>query len=119
MKTIIELPYLTAGLNGDKGLIREHYRAAKKTKEKLIYEVRSQTSNKHKGRVSVVYTRFYCGQSMDWDNAAASFKHIGDALVMAGVIEDDKPDIIISFTPIQTRVKTRKEVKTIIEIIDK
>ena len=119
MRTIIELPYLTAGLNGDKGLIRESYHTAKRTKQKLIYEIRSQTSNKHKGKVSITYTRCFCGQSMDWDNAAASFKHIGDALVMSGVIEDDKLDIIISFTPIQTRVKTRKEVKTIIEIIDK
>lgn len=44
---------------------------------------------------------------MDWDNAAASFKHVGDALVMEKVIEDDHPKIIRDFIVRQVLSKER------------
>jgi hypothetical protein len=46
---------------------------------------------------------------MDWDNFAASFKHIGDSLVAAGVIIDDKPSIIIQFLPQQIKSKIKEQ----------
>ena len=46
---------------------------------------------------------------MDWDNFAASFKHLGDSLVNAGVIVDDKPAIIVKFTPIQIKSKIKDQ----------
>ena len=54
---------------------------------------------------------------MDWDNFSASFKHIGDALVKAGVIQDDNPQIIVDFLPKQVKVSKRKQQR--VEIIIK
>ena len=46
---------------------------------------------------------------MDWDNAAGSFKLIGDALVKCGILEDDNPKIIKEFKVDQERVRKRYE----------
>ncbi len=48
-------------------------------------------------------------QAMDWDNAAARFKCIGDAMVLAGVLADDNPDVVRAFHVKQQRVKHRGE----------
>ena len=32
---------------------------------------------------------------MDWDNAIATLKPYMDSLVIAGIIEDDKPDVVV------------------------
>ena len=117
---IFKLPFLTAGLNGNDGLIRQHFTAAKKVKDKLKMLILSQ---KPKGLraidepVKVTYIR-YASVLCDWDNAAASFKHIGDALTDAGVIIDDSPHIIKEFTTRQIKCK-RVDVRTeiIIEFI--
>jgi hypothetical protein len=52
---------------------------------------------------------------MDWDNFAASFKHIGDSLVAAGVIVDDKPAIVTEFLPNQIKISKRDQQR--IEVI--
>ena len=44
---------------------------------------------------------------MDWDNAAGSFKLVGDALVQCGILEDDNPKVIKEFAVEQERVKKR------------
>jgi flavoprotein len=54
---------------------------------------------------------------MDWDNFAASFKHIGDALVSNKVIKDDKPGVVVQFLPEQIKCK-RVEQKVVIIIED-
>jgi len=54
---------------------------------------------------------------MDWDNFSASFKHIGDALVDLGVIQDDKPSIVTQFLPQQIKSK-RIDQKVVIIIED-
>lgn len=116
-KLIFKLSFLTAGLNGDNGLIREHYSKAKKMKDKLKLIFLSQ---KPKGMrvidepVRIIYKR-YTSVYMDWDNAAASFKHIGDALQDALIILDDNPNIVKEFIPQQIKVP-RKEARTEIEI---
>ena len=46
---------------------------------------------------------------MDWDNAAGSFKLIGDALVTLGIIIDDNPNVVINFQVKQQKVKKRDE----------
>lgn len=46
---------------------------------------------------------------MDWDNAAGSFKLIGDALVQCGILLDDNPTVIKEFIVKQERVRKRNE----------
>ena len=116
MRTIIEIKGVIPGLNGNDGLIREHWGAAKKRKTKYQLLIRSQTKNRHTGAVRIQYIG-YKSILMDWDNFAASFKHIGDSLVNAKVIVDDKPGIIVQFLPDQIKCK-RKDQKIVVIIDD-
>ena len=107
--TRIVIPERIPGLNGNDGLMREHFRAAAKRKQDYEWYVLEQAGNvAHPGPVRITYT---CKRLvlMDWDNHCASFKHIGDALVSAGVIIDDKPSIVVEFIPKQIKVKHRHE----------
>ena len=117
MKTVIVIREKVPGLNGSDGLIREHFHAAYKRKERYTLLIMSQTRNQHPGPVKISFTRY--GQKlMDWDNMCASFKHLGDALVRAKVIRDDKPGIIKKFYPHQVHARHRVDQKSIIEIED-
>lgn len=114
------IPYLTDGLNGKTGLIRGHFMAAKKEKEYIAAILREQ---KPQGfypitrRIKVTYTR-YTSHLMDWDNACASFKHIGDALQMAGILSDDSPAVIAVFLPVQVKCKmAERRTEILIELI--
>lgn len=108
---LLKLDFLTAGLNGDDGLIRQHFRESAKVKIRLKLLLMEQ---KPRGfipidyPVRITYTR-YCSRYMDWDNACASFKWIGDSLVSAGFLKDDAPSIIQEFIPRQIKVKRAEE----------
>lgn len=117
MTTQIVINEVVPGLNGDNGLIREHYKAAKRRKDRYLIMIMEQTRNRHKGMVNISLVR-HSVTLMDWDNMCASFKHLGDALVKAKVIKDDKPSIIKSFFPVQWRCEKRKNQMTIINITD-
>jgi hypothetical protein len=117
MKTLVVIRENVPGLNGKDGLIREHFHAARERKVRYTMLIWSQTRNQHPGPVKITFTR-YGLQYMDWDNMCASFKHIGDALVKAKVIQDDKPGIIHVFQPRQVKVKHRIDQKSTIEIED-
>ena len=108
----IKLPgYLPPGLNGSKGLMRMHWGTKHKMSTEVINKITStfhDTLPNFRGPVRVTFMR-KSTRLMDWDNACASFKLVGDALVNLCVIEDDSPDIIHDFIPLQERVKTRKE----------
>ena len=111
------LPYLTPGLNGNDGLIRQHFAAAGKMKKKILLDILSQRRTGLRPisqPVRVTYTR-YTSRFMDWDNACATFKHIGDALQRAGIISDDSPKVIVEFVPRQVKCKM-SEVRTEIVI---
>jgi len=116
MITKIVIKGIVHGLNGKHGLIREHFRTAKRKKEMYTLLIKGQTNNKHKGKVVIKYIGYKI-VLMDWDNFAASFKHLGDCLVAAGVIVDDKPAIVTKFLPDQVRVRKRdlQRVEIIIE----
>ena len=116
MITEVVIKGVIPGLNGKQGLIREHFRNAKKRRDLYKVLIRSQTNNRHKGKVIIRYIG-YKTILMDWDNFAASFKHIGDALVSNKVIKDDKPAVVIQFLPEQIKCK-RVEQKVIIIIED-
>ena len=117
MNAIFKLYCKVPGLNGSEGLIREHFMNAKKRKDKYLILFLQQNQPKIKGKVKITYTRFTT-RLMDWDNHCASFKHLGDALVKLGTIEDDNPKIVVIFDPKQVKVKTKKEEVIIIEITD-
>lgn len=114
---VVTLPRLLPGLNGSNGLMRQHYREAAKVKDDLLaWAKQRRFPTFGEARVVVVCTRHYCGNAMDFDNAASSFKHLLDALVKAGVIADDGPKTIEAMTFRQVRCSTRKEQKMTIEI---
>ena len=115
MRTELTIEGIVHGMNGKHGLIREHFHAAKKKKEQYKALFLSQTQNRHVGRVKITFVG-YKAYLMDWDNFAASFKHLGDALVQAGIIKDDNPKIIVEFCPVQIKCKKiEQKVKIIIE----
>lgn len=116
------LPYLTPGLNGKDGLIRQHFAAAGKAKDRITWDIRAQRPQgltPIADPVRVTYIR-YTAHLMDWDNAAATFKHIGDALQRAGVLVDDSPKVIVEFLPRQVKCKmAERRTEIIIELIKK
>jgi Holliday junction resolvase RusA-like endonuclease len=115
LKTIIIIDGIVDGMNGSEGLIRESFKAAKRKKIKYGYIIRSQTKNRHPGQVVIRYIG-YKSALMDWDNFAASFKHIGDALVKCGVIVDDSPKFVRPFKVEQIKVPRKDQrVEIIIE----
>lgn len=104
------LPYLTPGLNGSDGLIRQHFQSAVKEKDRIAWDIMSQRpagTQPIAEPVRVTYIR-YTAHLMDWDNACASFKHIGDALQRAGVLADDSPAVIAEFVPKQVKCKIKE-----------
>jgi hypothetical protein len=115
MKTTIIINGIIDGLNGSSGLMREHWSAAVKKKKKYVKIIKSQTKNKHAGKV-VIYYIGYKAVLMDWDNFGASFKHIGDSLVKCGVIVDDSPKYVRPFKMEQITVPRKDQrVEIIIE----
>jgi hypothetical protein len=115
MITTLKLPGIIPGLNGKNGLIRSHWAQLKKQKNQYYLEFLSQTKNRHHGPV-IIHYHGYKSKLMDWDNFSASFKLIGDALVMAQIIKDDKPEIVIQFLPKQFKCKQKDQhVQIIIE----
>ena len=71
MKTIIEIKEKVPGLNGNDGLIREHFRNAIKRKTHYNYLILNQKIHKYKKSVKIKYCRYTC-RLMDWDNHCAS-----------------------------------------------
>lgn len=110
LKLLLTLDFLTKGLNGSDGLIREHYREAARTKKRLTWLLHSQNKDRLKFSkpCKITYTR-YTSRMMDWDNACASFKHLGDALQLAGIITDDSPKVLKEFVPLQISCKKIEE----------
>tara|TARA_R100000149_G_C5786742_1_gene80178 strand:- start:172 stop:531 length:360 start_codon:yes stop_codon:yes gene_type:complete len=90
-------------------LLRQHWAVRKKQQNKLAEEIAAKyPTDLIEGPVCVEYTRRSV-RLMDWDNAAGSFKLVGDALVQLGILEDDNPQIIKEFRVDQERVKHRPE----------
>lgn len=95
-------------------MLRQHWSKRKKLKEKYHLEILSQNPRKFKGKVNVSLTR-YSSRVPDPDGVAGSAKMILDAIVDAGIIEDDNMNIVESFTVNWKKCK-RKERRTEIEI---
>ena len=93
-------------------LIRMHWAVRKKKQKEfqahVVEECSWYTYFKYTEPVKVVYTRKSI-RTMDWDNAAGSFKLLGDIIVDLGILPDDNPSIIHEFLPRQEKVKKRIE----------
>ena len=93
-------------------LIRMHWAVRKKEQLKFVEHIIQNNPElrdyEYTNPVCVEYTRKSV-RYMDWDNAAGSFKIIGDALVSLGVLPDDNPNIIKEFIVRQDKVRHRNE----------
>lgn len=112
------LPFSSMDINGTllpigiNRLLRLHWAVRKKEQQKFIADITD--NNPHV--LDYVYTEPVCVEYtrksikyMDWDNAAGSFKLLGDGLVQLGVLPDDNPEIIPEFIVKQEKVKHRNE----------
>jgi Holliday junction resolvase RusA-like endonuclease len=114
VETKIILRQRIPGLNGDDGLLREHWSKRDKRKEFIKNEIVAQKPNKHPGQVKLQFIG-YSSHLMDWDNHCSRLKICGDAMKDLGIITDDSPKYIVEFVPTQVKVKTKEEER--IEII--
>jgi len=117
MKQMIFIPKLPPGLNGSKGLMRMHWAVYTKLKAKWAWLIKAERPKKHTGPVVVTYTRVSTHKT-DLDNVAASFKVVGDALVQAGILPDDSPDVITQLNVSWEKAATKKEQGVRIVIAD-
>lgn len=103
---------------GPNVLLRMHWSKRRRKQEEIKLDIlaNNYVLPVFEGQVEVVYTRYYCRLPMDWDNAAGSFKLLGDGLVELGVIEDDNPNIVVRFEPQQEKVAKVKEAGYTVEI---
>ena len=114
-KQIIQVPIIAPGLNGDDGLQREHWTSYEKRLDNYTAIIKGQNLKPYKGCVAMKYER-HSVQLMDWDNLGASFKCWGDALIKAGIIEDDSPKIITEFDMYPVKANSYRDVGTTIII---
>ena len=78
-------------------LLREHWSKRKKRKQRYHLEILSQNPQKFKGKVNVHITR-YSSAVPDPDGVAGGAKDILDAIVDAGIIEDDNMGVVQNFS---------------------
>ncbi|PMD94868.1 hypothetical protein BWI97_15845 [Siphonobacter sp. BAB-5405] len=120
MTTTITIMEVIPGLNGSKGLKRENHHAYKKRRDRYQWTVTYQTRNRHPGKVKFILTRYSIGPEMDFENLTATGKCLTDAIVLAGVIKDDSPKIIVQreYRNVIIPRKERSQQKTTITLID-
>ena len=97
-------------------MLRQHWSKRKKLKKQYHLEILSQKPQKFEGRVNVHLTR-YSSRVPDPDGVAGSAKVILDAVVDAGIIEDDNMNVIENFSVNWKKCK-QKEQRTEIEITE-
>lgn len=120
MRTELIIPEHVKSLNGKGGLLRSHWSKKGKITGKYKYLFRSQTNYQHPGRVRMTVTRMSLNPTMDFDNLVGCYKPYIDALVKAGIIQDDGPKIIEQpprFDQVRALHKTQQRTIIIIEDI--
>ena len=99
-------PFILPGINR---LLRMHWAVRKKLQAELVQHIKdNHDCQPIEGPVIVEYCRRSI-RLMDWDNAAGSFKLLGDALVQCGILEDDNPSVIEEYKPNQKKVSKRAD----------
>lgn len=117
MTTHLLIPEHVPSLNGKGGMLRAHWSKKKKIIDRYIWFFRSQTQNRHAGRVRLVVTRM-CRRPLDYDNLVSCYKYHLDAIVRAGIITDDGPTVILESKYEQVRVGRDEQQQTTITITD-
>ena len=104
-----------------RGNSRAHWAAKIKPKEALQDEtmfklrtVRAPAMDK----VRIKYIAYYCGKPIDSDNLIMGMKYAQDMLVEGKIIKDDNPTYVQGLATEYHRVKTKKEVKLIMEVTE-
>lgn len=100
---------LPTGINS---LLRMHWAVRRKKQAEIMENIQElnphYSSYVYTDPVRVEYTRKSI-KYMDWDNAAGSFKLLGDSLVDLEILPDDNPLIIQEFVVKQNKVAKRIE----------
>jgi len=69
-------------------------------------------------KINIKYFVYYCGKPIDHDNLIMGMKYAQDMLVEEGIIKDDNPTYIKGAATEYHRVKTKKEIKLIMEVTE-
>jgi hypothetical protein len=109
------LPEIPPGLNAS---MRTNRWELKKTKDRLALLTLAALPSRDRipGPVLVTCTTFYARTPRDWDNAACAAKFPLDAIVRAGVLDDDNPTVISCMIHKQTKVPKVTDQGYLIEI---
>lgn len=116
----LEFPgLLLPGLNGPRGMIRERsWKGTKARRQELELLVRTLGRPRLLETPAwMVYERRHTGVPMDWVNAAASLKHLEDAVVAAGYLPDDSPTHVLGLEVRQRRVRHLPERGSILTLV--
>ena len=104
-----------------RGNSRAHWDQKLKAKEALqdetlikLREVEAMPMSK----VQIRYIAYYCGKPIDSDNLIMGMKYAQDMLVEGKIIKDDNPTYVQGPLTEYHRVKTKKEVKLIMEVTE-
>ena len=102
-------PIKPMGLNGKDGLIRAHWAQRKGEVKTLALMFQERVAEfgpwLEEPFPRQLGFRVHTSRLMDWDNVGASFKNVGDALVMAGILDDDTPTHLLAPLLDQCKVK--------------
>lgn len=90
-------------------MLRQHWSARSREREYFNQLFRYYLYGKAAPEPCEIIVTWRVMRLMDEDNAKARFKLLGDALVKAGILSDDNPDVIKSLVVKQERVKHRAE----------
>ena len=104
-----------------RGNSRAHWAAKLKPKEALQIETKiklREVGAMPMSKVRIKYIAYYCGKPIDSDNLIMGMKYAQDMLAIEGIIEDDNPTYVQGLATEYHRVKTKKEVKLIMEVTE-
>ncbi len=104
-----------------RGNSRAHWAAKIKPKKDLQVETMiklREVGAMPMSKVKIRYIVYYCGRPIDADNLIMGMKHAQDMLAIEGIIEDDNPYYVKEIATEYHQVKTRKEVKLIMEVTE-
>lgn len=127
MKISIYVPLLAPSLNGSKGLMRMHWAAYGKVRDRWALMVKISLSECAWGvrraglrlpvrKCEVSIERHYSNLPLDLDNLYAASKIPLDSLRKAGVVVDDDPSVVTALNCTQHKVSKRSEQQTIITL---
>ena len=98
-----------------RGNSRAHWAAKLEPKEAL--QVETMIKLREVGAMPMIKA-YYCGKPIDSDNLIMGMKYAQDTLVKEKIIEDDSPIYVQGLATEYHRVKTKKEVKLIMEVTE-